>query len=102
MLEECDDGNQLDTDYCLNDCTIPLRGDGIIQADEQCDLGEDNRDDFNAYCPYATTCILCNYDCETASISRYFGDGLLDEEEECDDANRTNGDGCDNSCVLEL
>ncbi|MEM7157434.1 MAG: hypothetical protein AAF799_31605 [Myxococcota bacterium] len=30
------------------------------------------------------------------------GDGILEGIEECDDGNRTNGDGCDNDCTLNL
>ena len=28
--EDCDDGNQIDTDGCRNDCTIPGCGDQIV------------------------------------------------------------------------
>ncbi|MFZ9890154.1 MAG: DUF4215 domain-containing protein, partial [Myxococcota bacterium] len=46
--EECDDGNKDDGDGCTNDCKsdVPLScGDGIAQAGEECDLGEENSDD---------------------------------------------------------
>ena len=52
--EACDDGNDLDTDACLSDCTLAACGDGIRRTDlsvgdlgfESCDDGND--DDFEA------------------------------------------------------
>lgn len=39
--EECDDGNFTDDDGCTNLCTLPVCGDGIVQAGvgEECDDG---------------------------------------------------------------
>lgn len=37
--EECDDGNEVDTDECTNVCTIAVCGDGIVGPDEVCDDG---------------------------------------------------------------
>ena len=37
--EECDDGNDIDTDECTNACTIAVCGDGIVGPDEVCDDG---------------------------------------------------------------
>ncbi|MEM3126745.1 MAG: DUF2341 domain-containing protein [Candidatus Woesearchaeota archaeon] len=37
--EQCDDGNQVYTDSCKNDCTLPACGDGIVSQGEQCDDG---------------------------------------------------------------
>lgn len=37
-MEECDDGNEDNTDDCLNDCTVARFGDGFVRAGlEQCD-----------------------------------------------------------------
>lgn len=39
-LEQCDDGNDLDTDECISDCTLPACGDGFVQEGvETCDDG---------------------------------------------------------------
>ena len=38
----------------------------------------------------------------TTGPSEVCGDGILEGIEECDDGNRTNGDGCDNDCTLNL
>ena len=37
--EECDDGNDVDTDECTNACTIAACGDGIVGPGEVCDDG---------------------------------------------------------------
>ena len=37
--EECDDGNDVDTDECTNACTIAVCGDGVVGLDEVCDDG---------------------------------------------------------------
>jgi cysteine-rich repeat protein len=38
--EECDDGNQVDTDTCRNACKLPKCGDGVVSTGEECDGGE--------------------------------------------------------------
>ena len=45
--EECDDGNTDDTDYCTNNCTNAVCGDGIVQPalGEQCDDGNNSNGD---------------------------------------------------------
>lgn len=37
--EQCDDGNQIDTDGCTNTCKIPVCGDGVKAGAEECDDG---------------------------------------------------------------
>ena len=37
--EECDDGNDVDTDACTNGCTDAICGDGIVGPGEACDDG---------------------------------------------------------------
>ncbi|MDE0883481.1 MAG: DUF4215 domain-containing protein, partial [Myxococcota bacterium] len=52
--EECDDGNQVDTDACLNGCRAARCGDNVIQAGvEDCDDG--NNIDGDAC---SATCVL--------------------------------------------
>lgn len=38
-LEECDDGNLREDDYCTNDCRSIICGDGIIRGHEECEDG---------------------------------------------------------------
>ena len=58
---------------------LPMCGDGIIAAGEQCDDGKDNVGGFNR----------CNSDC---TLGAFCGDGIVQKEEgeECDD-NDPNG-----------
>ncbi|KIG16899.1 Microbial collagenase, secreted [Enhygromyxa salina] len=83
--EACDDGNTLETDDCLNDCTLATCGDGILnEGVEACDDGNtDNTDD----------CV----DCAMAVC----GDGSVqDGVEACDDGNMADDDMCTNACEL--
>lgn len=90
--EECDDGNLLSDDACLNGCVKATCGDGFIQIGvEGCDDGDGEDDD------------ACTTRCEIATC----GDGiqrldLTPEEEgfeECDDGNLLTDDACLNECV---
>ena len=46
-VEDCDDGNEVDTDDCRNDCTNAACGDGVVWAGvEECDDGNDVENDF--------------------------------------------------------
>lgn len=85
--EECDDGNQINTDGCTNECRLPRCGDAIIQPGEQCDDGVRNSD---------TQPDACRMNC---SLPRC-GDGTVDKGEQCDDANQINTDGCTNDCRI--
>ncbi len=85
--EECDDGNQDNTDGCLVSCRIARCGDGFVHAGvEECDDG--NTSDHDA----------CLTDCREARC----GDGVVWEgHETCDDGNTVDGDGCSSACRLE-
>lgn len=50
--ETCDDGNNIDNDWCSNDCRSPICGDAVVQGDEACDDG--NSDDGDG----------CDSDCQ--------------------------------------
>ena len=82
-FEECDDGNQSDSDECTSTCTLPICGDGIQQPGEACDDGNDvETDNCSSACEYPTC-----------------GDGIVWEgKEECEDGNDNNNDGCLNIC----
>ncbi len=80
--EQCDDGNQSNTDSCTNVCKNPVCGDGFVQLGEQCDDG--NR--------------VNNDQCSTACVSAWCGDGIVQIGEYCDDRNQFDNDGCSNAC----
>jgi len=84
--EACDDGNQDNTDACLDTCVPASCGDGFAQVDvEACDDG--NQDNTDA----------CLDTCVAASC----GDGLVHAGvEECDDVNDFDGDGCLTTCAM--
>ncbi|WP_437758502.1 EGF domain-containing protein [Sorangium sp. So ce1389] len=66
----------------------PACGDGIVQAGEVCDDGNQTAGDG------------CSADCKGLEVC---GDGRVDlaTGESCDDGNTANGDGCDASCHVE-
>lgn len=80
--EECDDGNEENTDGCTNLCLLPVCGDGFQQPGEECDDG--NRIAHDS----------CTNDCRAPRC----GDGMVQEGEECDDANVDDTDYCLSSC----
>ncbi len=79
--EDCDDGNQVETDACLATCLLASCGDGIIQEGvEACDDGNQVDDD------------VCLNTCALATC----GDGFLGPGEACDDGNQVDDDECTN------
>ena len=97
--EACDDGNQDQTDGCLNNCQLARCGDGTVRRHqnegdpvETCDDGNSNDRD------------ACTNACETARC----GDGILRSDldlddgayEVCDDGNEFSGDLCTINCRL--
>ena len=80
--EQCDDGNQVNTDACTNSCADAVCGDGIVGPNEECDDG--NQDNSDA----------CTNGCANAVC----GDNIVGPGEECDDGNQNDADGCTNAC----
>lgn len=121
--EQCDDGNNDNTDNCLNSCLINICGDGYIETNhEQCDDGNlDNWDGCNSLCrqeesPYCGDWIIqtdrweqCddgnnsnNDSCLNNCKKAICGDGYIEvNKEQCDDGNTTSFDCCDNQCQNE-
>jgi cysteine-rich repeat protein len=116
-IEACDDGNQNQTDACLNDCTAARCGDTHLRAGiEACDDG--NRVQTDAC---LNTCVVaacgdghvragveaCDDGnqaqtdaCTNACVVARCGDGLVHAGvEACDDANQVNNDTCANDCT---
>jgi len=54
FFEECDDGNQVNTDSCTNACTTAACGDGYVQAGEQCDDGPGGSSTCSSNCKIIT------------------------------------------------
>lgn len=77
-------GFDAEVDICGG--TVPVCGNGVIEAGEQCDDGNGNNDDG---CTVGCTTPVC-------------GDGFVQASlgEVCDDGNAVNGDGCESSCAV--
>jgi cysteine-rich repeat protein len=83
--EECDDGNQINDDACVN-CKKAFCGDGFVEA------GVEECDDANA-----VDTDTCTSACRKATC----GDGFVEQGvEQCDDGNGVDTDGCRNDCTL--
>ena len=116
--ETCDDGNDVDTDACRNQCIDARCGDGVVWAGtEACDDGDsDNTDACLNTCIVAScgdgfvqsgieTCDdgnnvdgdYCSADCST--ITAVCGDGEVGPGESCDDGNQVETDFCLNDCT---
>jgi cysteine-rich repeat protein len=83
--EQCDDGNDDDTDACPGTCMTASCGDGFAWAGvEECDDGD-----------------LSNFDaCLVGCLAASCGDGFLwAGVEACDDGNGDDTDGCPGSCM---
>lgn len=85
----CDNGEG----YCQSwICVRNNCGDGVQEPNEECDLGDQNGTIDSSS---GTSC--------TESCTKYIcGNNEIEGDEQCDDGNRTNMDGCDKFCKLEL
>lgn len=117
--EQCDDGNDDDTDDCTSACKEPTCGDGSVWSDhEACDDGNEKNDDACLGGCIAATCGDGNVwlgketcddknkvdtdNCTNACQKATCGDGVVQAgKEECDDDNVTSGDGCSKTCMVE-
>lgn len=85
--EVCDDGNDVDTDGCRNNCTLARCGDGVIFANvEECDHGTLNGQDGDS--------------CTSACRNNTCGDGHIGPNEDCDNggSNGSTGNVCTSQC----
>ncbi len=125
MGEECDDGNQDNTDACTDSCHNATCGDGYVWVGvEGCDLGTGNNSDtLPDTCRTDCTLPTCGdavvdpgeecdgttlpagvpagTACNSCVLGPYCGDNTKDTGEECDDGNATSGDGCNSECYDE-
>src|SRR5690554_2730484 len=83
--EECDDGNDDNSDMCTNECLLNVCGDGFVyEGVEECDDGNSN--DLDG--------------CSNSCVVTYCGDGIVQLGEDCDDGNNEDGDDCPSNCKL--
>ena len=83
--EECDDGNTTNADFCTNECTYQVCGDGIVGiVGEECDDGNNDSADG------------CSSGCELEDGG--CGDGIIGADEDCDDVDETSF--CDIDCTF--
>ncbi|MDC0740351.1 DUF4215 domain-containing protein [Polyangium mundeleinium] len=83
--EECDDGNDVETDGCLSTCKQAKCGDGFVwEGVEGCDDGNMVEDDG------------CTNTCKLSTC----GDGTIQEGEDCDDSNMDDTDNCTSACKV--
>jgi cysteine-rich repeat protein len=81
--EDCDDGNAINTDTCLDNCVAASCGDGHVGPGEGCDDGNGDDDDG------------CTNTCAPTSC----GDGIVQDPEVCDDGDADDEDACLSTCV---
>lgn len=85
--EDCDDGNLLNTDACLNSCALGRCGDGFLQEGvETCDDGNELGGDG------------CSPDCSLEGC----GNGQVEPGESCDDGNQEDVDACTSACQVAI
>ncbi len=81
-------------DLCIVGAVLPqgpsVCGNGLLEAGEACDDGNDTDSDG------------CQRDCTVTPRMPACGDGVVDPSEVCDDGNLTDGDGCDSDCTTSL
>ena len=88
--EDCDDGNNVNTDLCTNLCTLPKCNDGILSQGEICDgdlftiqsCSEYNSNFSSGYLKCSSSCTI---DYSSCIVTPKCGDGKVNSStEECD------------------
>ncbi|CAK70803.1 unnamed protein product (macronuclear) [Paramecium tetraurelia] len=107
---KCEDGYKFANNNCQSVC-----GDQIVTKEEDCDDGNTIKFDGCFQCKYSCplncsdcyqgTCLQCNYQYQLLISNQCkqqlnCGDGLVQEQEECDDGNQHAADGCQD-CLFE-
>ena len=94
-LEDCADPD------CAGIFACPICGDGILQRDEECEIGLRASCQRHGFDGGSFVCTdTCLADTTACRIFRC-GDGFIDADERCDDGNAVGGDGCSPSCAIE-
>lgn len=105
--EACDDGNTMGGDGCEADCSFTCDNSSPATGDMKCDDGDacngtETCSDTHTCTPGKTmadgsACGAGKICVMGACVDDICGDGFINATEECDDANKVDGDGCD-SC----
>jgi cysteine-rich repeat protein len=99
--EGCDDANTSNSDSCVDGCVAASCGDGFVQEGvEECDGGDITSFPRGVFIPCLPDCTLPEV--TTTTLAPFCGDGVVNDGEECDDANTGSGDGCTGKCLDEF
>lgn len=101
--EVCDDGNSNNGDGCAENClSETCNNDGVCQDFANLWLGGPG--DYKGATSIENE-ESCPSDCkriDDIDLNPYCGDGKVDQEEDCDDANGNNEDSCRNNCTYPI
>ena len=100
--EECDDGNDVDTDTCTAACLLPFCGDGLLHVGVEACEGVELGGQTCATLGFDAGELACQGTCEfDTSACSACGNGVLEAGETCDDGNKSSDDGCSAACMTE-
>ncbi|CAD8103068.1 unnamed protein product [Paramecium primaurelia] len=100
--------------YLINNICSTICGDSIIAGNEQCE--DNNIQEFDGcylcqfQCPLNCEecingiCFNCNFGFKLIEnkCNNVCGDGIMSNQEQCDDGNQESGDGCSQTCQVEI